>query len=177
MDVSAFSYDYSPITKARKKKCFPFPILEICVLGSSLFCFSFYICENRVKRHEFRARIFQYGKAFGPSNAASIRQCISFFMTPFAKILIKQCLVEAQRAQYGGGIIVNPEFNHSLEGWTMFGQGEIEERISKAGNCFIVVHSRTHPLDSLSQKVQLEKGKLYSFSGNYIFMCKEIKDE
>ena len=98
-------------------------------------------------------------------------------MTPFAKILIKQCLVEAQRAQYGGGIIVNPEFNHSLEGWTMFGQGEIEERISKAGNCFIVVHSRTHPLDSLSQKVQLEKGKLYSFSGNYIFMCKEIKDE
>ncbi|KAF3963221.1 hypothetical protein CMV_012369 [Castanea mollissima] len=75
-----------------------------------------------------------------------------------------KCLVEPQRAQYGGGMIVNPEFNHSLEGWTMFGQGEIEERISKAGNSFIVVHNRTHPLDSLSQKVLLEKGKLYSFS-------------
>jgi len=85
-------------------------------------------------------------------------------------ILIKQCLVEPQRAQYGGGMIVNPEFNHSLEGWTVFGQGEIEERISKAGNSFIVVHSRTHPLDSLSQKVLLEKGKLYSFSGNNIFI-------
>ncbi|KAL4615232.1 hypothetical protein ACB092_07G108800 [Castanea dentata] len=80
---------------------------------------------------------------------------------------ITKCLIEPQRAQYGGGIIVNPEFNHSLEGWTVFGQGEIEERISKAGNSFIVVHSRTHPLDSLSQKVQLEKGKLYSFSGSW----------
>jgi hypothetical protein len=89
--------------------------------------------------------------------------------------LIKQCLAEPQRAQYGGGIIVNPEFNQSAEGWKAYGQGEIEERISKAGNSFIVVHSRTHPLDSLSQKVQLEKGKLYSFSGNYISIVLSIR--
>ena len=84
-------------------------------------------------------------------------------------------MAEPQRAQYGGGIIVNPEFNRSAEGWNAYGQGEIEERISKAGNSFIVVHSRTHPLDSLSQKVQLEKGKLYSFSGNLYFHCVKYK--
>jgi hypothetical protein len=85
-------------------------------------------------------------------------------------MLIKQCLVEPQRAEYGGGIIVNPDFNYSLEGWTAYGLGEVEERVSKAGNKFIVVHNRTHPLDSLSQKVQLEKGKLYTFSGKYIYL-------
>ncbi|XP_041010625.1 endo-1,4-beta-xylanase 5-like [Juglans microcarpa x Juglans regia] len=77
-----------------------------------------------------------------------------------------ECLGEPQRAQYGGGIIVNPDFNHSLEaGWsTAIGQGNIEERISEAGNRFIVVHNRTNQLDSLFQKVQLEEGNLYSFS-------------
>lgn len=77
-------------------------------------------------------------------------------------------MVEPQRAQYGGGIIVNPDFNSSLEGWTADRLGEVEEGVSKAGNRFIVVHNTTHPLDSLSQKVQLEKGNLYSFSGKYI---------
>ncbi|KAJ7967580.1 Endo-1,4-beta-xylanase [Quillaja saponaria] len=75
-----------------------------------------------------------------------------------------ECLVEPQRALYGGGIIVNPEFANSIEGWTVFGEGAIEERISKEGNRFIVAHSRTRPRDSFSQKVQLQKGKLYSLS-------------
>ncbi|XP_042979311.1 endo-1,4-beta-xylanase 5-like isoform X1 [Carya illinoinensis] len=77
-----------------------------------------------------------------------------------------ECLGEPQRAQYGGGIIVNPDFNHSLEaGWsTAIGRGNIEERILEAGNRFIVVHNRTNQLDSLFQKVQLEEGNLYSFS-------------
>ncbi|KAG5153000.1 hypothetical protein JHK84_029472 [Glycine max] len=71
---------------------------------------------------------------------------------------------EPRRAQYGGGIIVNPGFDHNIEGWTVFGKGAIKERISNGGNRFIVAHNRTHPLDSFSQKVQLKKGMLYTFS-------------
>ncbi|TKY51040.1 Endo-1,4-beta-xylanase C [Spatholobus suberectus] len=74
------------------------------------------------------------------------------------------CLAEPQRAQYGGGIIVNPGFDHNIEGWTVFGKGAIKERISNGGNRFIVAHNRTQPLDSFSQKVQLKKGMLYTFS-------------
>ncbi|KAG5005203.1 hypothetical protein AAZX31_10G244200 [Glycine max] len=75
-----------------------------------------------------------------------------------------KCLAEPRRAQYGGGIIVNPGFDHNIEGWTVFGKGAIKERISNGGNRFIVAHNRTHPLDSFSQKVQLKKGMLYTFS-------------
>ncbi|EXC41981.1 putative endo-1,4-beta-xylanase C [Morus notabilis] len=81
-----------------------------------------------------------------------------------AKILTKQCLREPQAAFYGGGIIVNPEFDHGIEGWKVFGQGKIEGRLAKEGNRFIVAHNRTHPLDSFSQKVQVDQGKIYSFS-------------
>ncbi|WJX14888.1 endo-1,4-beta-xylanase [Trifolium repens] len=71
---------------------------------------------------------------------------------------------EPQRAQYGGGIIVNSGFEHNIEGWTVFGNGTIEERISNDGNRFIVVRNRTQTLDSFSQKVQLKKGLIYMFS-------------
>lgn len=80
---------------------------------------------------------------------------------------INQCLAEPRRAHYGGGLTVNPEFNRGTEGWTAFGQAAIREATSKEGNKYIVAHSRTNPLDSFSQKVQLEKGKLYSFSGEW----------
>jgi len=82
---------------------------------------------------------------------------------------IKQCLVEPERAQYGGGIIVNPGFDHSIEGWTVFGKGSIKEQISNEGNRFIVAYNRTQPLAGFSQKVQLQKGMLYTFSGNFTF--------
>ncbi|KAK7357589.1 hypothetical protein VNO80_16882 [Phaseolus coccineus] len=75
-----------------------------------------------------------------------------------------KCLVEPERAHYGGGIIVNPAFDHNIEGWTAFGKGSIKEQISNEGNRFIVAHNRTQPLDSFSQKVQLQKGMLYTFS-------------
>ncbi|XP_054793475.1 endo-1,4-beta-xylanase 5-like [Prosopis cineraria] len=75
-----------------------------------------------------------------------------------------ECLVEPQRAQYEGGIIVNPGFDQSLRGWTVNGKGVIEVRISKEGNRFVVARNRTHPLDSFSQRIQLEKGKRYAFS-------------
>ena len=91
----------------------------------------------------------------------------------------KQCLRKPQGALYGGGIIVNPEFNHNIQGWMVFGKGKIEERLSKEGNKFIVAHSRTHPLDSFSQQVQVEQGKIYSFSGipfsHLIFFFNVIK--
>ncbi|KAK7343527.1 hypothetical protein VNO77_12324 [Canavalia gladiata] len=76
-----------------------------------------------------------------------------------------ECLKEPQRAHYGGGIIVNPGFDNNIEGWTVFGKGAIEERISNEGNRFIVARNRTQPLDSFSQKVKLKKGMLYTFSG------------
>ncbi|KAG4392580.1 hypothetical protein AAZX31_04G155600 [Glycine max] len=58
----------------------------------------------------------------------------------------------------------HPGFDHNIEGWTVFGKGAIKERISNASSRFIVAHNRTHPLDSFSQKVQLKKGMLYTFS-------------
>lgn len=78
-------------------------------------------------------------------------------------------MAEPKIAQYGGGIILNPGFDHSIEGWTVFGKGAIKERVSNEGNIFIVAHNRTQPLDSFSQKVQLKKGMLYTFSGNFTF--------
>ena len=80
---------------------------------------------------------------------------------------MKQCLVKpGVGALYGGGIIVNPEFNDNIEGWSVFGNGKLEARVSKDGNRFIVAHNRTQPFDSFSQKVQVEQGNIYSFSGN-----------
>ncbi|XP_068323154.1 endo-1,4-beta-xylanase 5-like [Pyrus communis] len=78
-----------------------------------------------------------------------------------------KCLVEPLGPLHGGGIMVNPEFNHNTEGWKAFGEGRIEvRRTSKHGNRFIVAHNRTHPLDSFSQMVQVEEGKIYSFSAS-----------
>lgn len=85
-------------------------------------------------------------------------------------------MAETPSAQYGGGIIVNPGFDHNIEGWTVFGKGAIEERVSNGGNIFIVALNRTQPLDSFSQKVQLKKGMLYSFSGNFCFSSVNFQD-
>ncbi|XP_050365849.1 endo-1,4-beta-xylanase 5-like [Argentina anserina] len=77
-----------------------------------------------------------------------------------------KCLKEPLGTSYGGGIIVNPEFNHNIEGWKAFGQGKIRERISQDGNRFLVAHSRKNASDSFSQKVQVEQAKLYTFSAS-----------
>ncbi|KAJ1397288.1 Glycoside hydrolase family 10 domain [Sesbania bispinosa] len=79
--------------------------------------------------------------------------CLLLITAGFSPSLPFRCMVEPQRAQYGGGIIVNPGFDHSIEGWTVFGKGAIEERISNEGNRFIVARNRTQPLDSFSQKL------------------------
>ncbi|XLU71976.1 hypothetical protein S245_031029 [Arachis hypogaea] len=66
---------------------------------------------------------------------------------------IHKCVAETPRAQYRGGIIINPGFDHSIDGWTVFENGSIEERISNAGNRFIVVGNSTQPSDNFSQKL------------------------
>ncbi|PNX75545.1 endo-1,4-beta-xylanase A-like protein, partial [Trifolium pratense] len=75
------------------------------------------------------------------------------------------CLKEPRRAQYGGGIIVNPDFDHNTKGWSVYGNGTIKVRTSNDGNNFIVASNRTQSLDSFSQKVQLKKGMMYTVSG------------
>ncbi|XP_042515955.1 endo-1,4-beta-xylanase 5-like [Macadamia integrifolia] len=75
-----------------------------------------------------------------------------------------ECLAEPLKPQYGGGIIKNPELNHGLSGWSVFGQAKIEHRSSEKGNSFIVAHSRNKPFDSFSQKLYLLKDRLYTFS-------------
>uniref|UniRef100_A0A1D1YQM1 Endo-1,4-beta-xylanase C n=2 Tax=Anthurium amnicola TaxID=1678845 RepID=A0A1D1YQM1_9ARAE len=75
-----------------------------------------------------------------------------------------ECLAVPQKAQYSGGLILNPHFDDGLKGWTTFSGGEMEERISDGGNKFAVTHSRNQPYHSLSHKLYLEKGKFYTFS-------------
>ncbi|XP_054823057.1 endo-1,4-beta-xylanase 5-like [Prosopis cineraria] len=74
-----------------------------------------------------------------------------------------QCLENPQKPLYNGGIIKNPEFNNGLQGWTPFGDSQIQHAESR-GNKYIVAHSRIHPYDSVSQKIYLQKNKLYSLS-------------
>ncbi|KAI3958914.1 hypothetical protein MKX01_023590 [Papaver californicum] len=75
-----------------------------------------------------------------------------------------QCLEEPLRPQYNGGIIVNPEFSHGVAGWSSFGSSGIMHKKSQGGNGFIVAHSRNHSHDTFSQKLYLQKRKLYTFS-------------
>ncbi|GAU45000.1 hypothetical protein TSUD_87910 [Trifolium subterraneum] len=90
---------------------------------------------------------------------------LQFNSMPYDYSATIECVAEPRRAQYGGGIIVNPGFDDSINGWTVFGHGKIEERMSNDGNKFIVAGNRTQQLDSFSQKVQLNKGMIYIFSG------------
>ena len=73
------------------------------------------------------------------------------------------------KPQYGGGIIVNPEFNEGLKGWSSFGEAKIQH-IESQGNNFIAAHTRSHHHASISQKLYLDKNKLYTFSGIRIYI-------
>ena len=61
-------------------------------------------------------------------------------------------------------MILNPELNDGLKGWSVFGDAKIEERVFRSNN-FIVAHSRSLRNDSFSQKLYMYKDKLYTFSG------------
>ncbi|XP_038681222.1 endo-1,4-beta-xylanase 5-like isoform X2 [Tripterygium wilfordii] len=105
-----------------------------------------------------------------PENLSLVLSLISLYLgqtshaSTYDYSATTQCVVQPGRTHYGGGIIVNPEFNHGIEGWTTFGQGVIKEGMSEEGNRFVVAHRRTRSLDGISQKVVLEEGMLYSFS-------------
>ncbi|KAM5549651.1 endo-1,4-beta-xylanase 5-like [Rosa sericea] len=74
-----------------------------------------------------------------------------------------ECLANPHKPKYGGGIIINPELNDGLKGWTSFGKAKLQHTESQ-GNKFLVAHSRIQPHDSMSQKVYLRSDKLYTFS-------------
>ncbi|VVA30118.1 PREDICTED: endo-1 4-beta-xylanase [Prunus dulcis] len=74
-----------------------------------------------------------------------------------------ECLAKPHKPQYNGGIIVNPELNHGLNGWSSFGNAKIQHRESE-GNRFIVAHGRQQSYDSISQKTYLQSNKFYTFS-------------
>ncbi|MBA0863461.1 hypothetical protein Goshw_021395 [Gossypium schwendimanii] len=75
-----------------------------------------------------------------------------------------ECLAQPHKAQYGGGMIKNPELNEGLIGWSTFGNAVIEHRNESDGNKFVVAGKRNNFQDSVSQKLFLENGKLYTFS-------------
>ncbi|KAK7258047.1 hypothetical protein RIF29_32446 [Crotalaria pallida] len=75
-----------------------------------------------------------------------------------------ECLALPQKPQYNGGIILNPELNNGLQGWTSFAGAKIEHRESSSGNKYVVAHSRKQPYDSVSQKINLQTGKHYTLS-------------
>ncbi|KAK9677321.1 hypothetical protein RND81_11G136300 [Saponaria officinalis] len=83
---------------------------------------------------------------------------------PYDYTAITDCMADPLRAQYNGGIIVNPEGNNGLKGWTTFGDVRIELGLSDKGNKYVVAHSRKHSYDSMSQKVFLLKDHFYTFS-------------
>ncbi|KAL6200450.1 hypothetical protein ACLB2K_030231 [Fragaria x ananassa] len=75
-----------------------------------------------------------------------------------------ECLENPHKPQYGGGIIVNPELNHGLRGWSTFGNAKLQHRESQAGNKFAVACNRNQPHAGISQKTYLQGNKLYTFS-------------
>ncbi|CAI9769998.1 unnamed protein product [Fraxinus pennsylvanica] len=75
-----------------------------------------------------------------------------------------QCLTKPEEAHYGGGIVLNPELNLGLKGWTIFGDAKVEHQKSKDGKKYIVASNRNTAFDSFTQKFCLEKDKLYVFS-------------
>ncbi|KAL3730250.1 hypothetical protein ACJRO7_027283 [Eucalyptus globulus] len=99
----------------------------------------------------------------GSAISGQITQAV-FSDVQYDALATTQCLAEPASTMYGGGVIVNPEFSNGTTGWAMFGKGVIEERISRSKNRFMVARNRKRPVDSVSQKVRLEKGKFYAFS-------------
>ncbi|XP_010530701.1 PREDICTED: uncharacterized protein LOC104807213 [Tarenaya hassleriana] len=74
-----------------------------------------------------------------------------------------ECLEKPLQPQYNGGIIKNPEFNEGLLGWSQFGDSRVGFRDLR-GNKFAVAGSRNQSYGSVSQKLYLKKGLLYTFS-------------
>ncbi|XP_055819227.1 endo-1,4-beta-xylanase 5-like [Solanum dulcamara] len=76
-----------------------------------------------------------------------------------------ECLKNPLKPQYNGGIVINPEFNDGLNGWSLLGVAKVENNVSSDGNKFIVASERKGPYHGLSQEFQLDKDKFYVISG------------
>ncbi|KFK30013.1 hypothetical protein AALP_AA7G206400 [Arabis alpina] len=92
----------------------------------------------------------------------SLSRCESKFV-PYDYSATMECLRQPLKPQYNGGIIVNPDLRDGPQAWTPFGNAKIDFR--EIGNDkFVVARDRKQAFDSVSQKVTLQKGLLYTFS-------------
>ncbi|KAJ4796310.1 hypothetical protein LUZ62_047556 [Rhynchospora pubera] len=89
-------------------------------------------------------------------------QAIVVNSVPYDYSASTECLAQPLKPQYGGGMIVNPQFDKDLDGWVSFGKDI--HRVSKSGNKYAVALDKSTPHHSISQKVKLEKDKMYTFS-------------
>ncbi|KAL3641196.1 hypothetical protein CASFOL_016164 [Castilleja foliolosa] len=74
------------------------------------------------------------------------------------------CLATPPKAQYKGGMVINPEFNEGLNGWKMFEDAKVYHVTSNDGNKFIAASNRNPSYRSFTQTFDLETDKLYTFS-------------
>lgn len=63
---------------------------------------------------------------------------------------------------------MNPDLRDGPQAWLPFGNAKIEFK-DIGHDKFVVARERKQPHDSVSQKVHLEKGRLYTFSGKNIY--------
>ncbi|KAL7125219.1 hypothetical protein ABFS83_14G102600 [Erythranthe nasuta] len=83
---------------------------------------------------------------------------------PYDHSYTHECLATPIKPQYNGGIVVNPELNEGLYGWTSVGDANIKHGKSYDGNKYIIASERRQSFHSFSQKFILQKEKLYTFS-------------
>ncbi|KAL3634685.1 hypothetical protein CASFOL_021739 [Castilleja foliolosa] len=86
------------------------------------------------------------------------------YAVPYDYSYTPECLTKPLRPQYDGGIVVNPELNEGLTGWTTLGDAKIKHAKSNDGNNYIVASNRNQSFHSFTQTFDLETGKLYTFS-------------
>ncbi|XP_057779464.1 endo-1,4-beta-xylanase 5-like [Salvia miltiorrhiza] len=86
------------------------------------------------------------------------------YAVPYDYSYTAECLEKPLIPQYSGGIVVNPELNEGLKGWTSFGNAKVEHAEANDGNKYIVSTARNLSDQSLSQHFDLDKDKLYTFS-------------
>ncbi|XP_044508811.1 endo-1,4-beta-xylanase 5-like [Mangifera indica] len=94
--------------------------------------------------------------------------CTLFFSAFEASVLYDysatiECLENPLKPQYDGGIIINPDLDLGLDGWSIFGNAKMEHR-QAGGNKFMVCHSRNQPHDSIAQRLYLHKNLHYTLS-------------
>ncbi|CAA7025222.1 unnamed protein product [Microthlaspi erraticum] len=93
----------------------------------------------------------------------SLSRCEEKKFVPYDYSATLACLVIPNKPQYNGGIIMNSDLENGTQGWSQFGNAKVDFR-DVGGNKFVVARERNQSSDSVSQKVFLEKGILYTFS-------------